>query len=69
MLAVLLMESNEITPFHLFVGLSLERSHRVVCWFASCFNVGMSREITPSGVPSFLLLESGEITSNGVLAV
>jgi hypothetical protein len=37
-----------------------------VCCF---FNVGKSREITPSGVPSFLLLESGEITSSGVLAV
>jgi hypothetical protein len=34
-LAVLLMESNEITPFHLFVGLSLERSHQVVCWCAA----------------------------------
>jgi hypothetical protein len=53
------------------------RSHSAICfavgvwrdhteWCASCFNVGKSREITPSGVLAVLMAESPEIV---VLAV
>ncbi len=38
-------------------------------WCASCFHGGKSREITPSGVLSVLLMKSNEITLSGVLAV
>jgi hypothetical protein len=51
----------------LFSWWEVQRDHAE--WCASCFHVGKSREITPSGVLAVLLMKSNEITPSGVLAV